>query len=315
MGEDHSNVQRMVETSLNTAGDESINSLIENYSDKMPSTAITNGGVSYEELLSLAPIEYAPTARVKQGKLRLAQQSLNLPIVTLDQLEVLRIDHLEEAKLSRIEAGNLSSGFNRRLSSVILLLSEPLTDDSSLRLANQVSALAAMRATIMEELTPISAVNFTSFIDQLVLYCNKFPSWRTFTALESSSATTNEVSSIAATLLNNRNLVVSQDIQDALTEAVETSGDVNKSGQVYFEGLVHNVFSEAGRYILARAKGISSGFNEKLDKEIGEGLAVGLSNLLIAASTPLLALAVQLPATWAWAGPAIAAARVVLGRR
>lgn len=315
LDQDEDTIERLVKSALDAAGGATLSSLLQNSTDRLIDPTPLEDGTSYEQLLSLTPVPYAPTVKTEQGKVRLAEHPLELPSSTLGQLELLRLDHLDEAIAARSEVGNLGGGFDRRITAVVKLLSEPITNDSSLRLANQVHAMAAMKGLIVEELTSSTAASLVAFIDQLVLYCEKFPSWREFNATEDGVSDGTEIQSLASAVAQSGTTVLAEDVQEAVAEAVVAGENAAPLERAYRDGMLHNVFSEAGRYLLARSKGIAKGFNEKIDKEIGEGLAIGLSNLLIAASTPLLALAVQLPAAWAWAGPALAAAKIVLGKK
>jgi len=69
-----------------------------------------------------------------------------------------------------------------------------------------------------------------------------------------------------------------------------------------------------GHFVVARAKGMGASFTKKLDQEIGETVASALVNLLLAASTPLLAFLLDLPAEFGWAGPVLAALRLSRSR-
>jgi hypothetical protein len=307
------NVEKAVKRALDTAGgiedsliaDESVEAMIGALDDNQ----------QYQEILSLAPAPYAPKISAVNGKVHLAQEALSLPADVLRMLELLRSDHLEEAIAMQAEVGNLGPAFNRRVDAAIKLLSVPLTDDSSLRLANQVNAMNAMKAVIAEEMMASTAASLIGFIDQLLLYCSKFPAWRAFNEEPAATPNAVDIATLVEVIRDDVPRVVGQDVQDAIAEAVEVPLTESGMEQAYLNGLVHNVLSEAGRYLLARKDGAAKKFNEKMDEQIGEGLAVGLSNIFIAASTPLLALAVQLPSHWAWAGPAIAAARVIIGRK
>lgn len=315
MNIDVDDVDALIKAGLEVAGAETLSSLMANSADQFLQPVKSTEGTSDEQLLSLVPVSNAPQARAIDGKVRLAERPVELPKAALGRLELLRSDHLAEALATQGEIGNLGGGFDRRLASIVRLLSDPMTNDSSLRLANQVHAIASMKPIIIEELTASTAAGLVAFIDQLVLYCGKFPSWQAFNASEDTIFDSSEISTLATTIQSEGSEVVGTDVQDALSEAIELGGDAATLERAYRDGFVHNVLSEAGRYLIARAKGASKGFNEKIEKEIGEGLAVGLSNLIIAASTPLLALAIQLPTHWAWAGPALAAARVIVGRK
>lgn len=315
MGINADEARILVESAFKSTPFESISSLISNSSDKFLDQSPVIGGTAYEQFLSLTPAVNAPRARISSGQLHLDDRPVALNDASLDRLELLRSDHLDEVRAVRAEVGNLGGGFDRRFSAITRLLSQPLSDDSSLRLANQVHAIASMKGIVTEELTPATAAGLIAVIDQLVLYCGKFPAWRAFNAFDGGTTTTPEVDELTTVLIGASSSIVADDVKEALVEAVDTAGSPAAAERAYLGGLVHNVLAEAGKYVLAHGKGIAKKFDEKIDEQVSDALASGLANLLIAASTPLLALAVQLPASWAWVGPAIAAAKIVMGRK
>lgn len=269
-------------------------------------------------IIDASPVAFAPTVAVVEGGLALSDDSRGGQNRAMARLDALRVDHAADAtRLARV-GHNLSGAFGARMGRVADLLSEPLNDARALRIANQALALASLKAKLDEELLPIDAADATAFINALGQFAKQLPAWREFLDEAARSPFDERVESALAGLGEAIEAVpelISPELAEALTEARLEPGTSNPARLAYLQGLLHNVFGAIGRYLLERRNGIAAEFNKKVDEGVGGGLAAGLGQLMVAASTPLLAMATAIPAQWWWVGPALAAARIATGRK
>jgi hypothetical protein len=255
------------------------------------------------------------------GQLRLAETTpLAETLIPMAALEALKEDHSRDVLRVLTIASNVGPSFNARLEALSKLLEDELTEQSILRIGNQVEALRLMRAAVDEALGPQSAGDVKALIDALRKFTRQFRLWRQFSDEASTIATLSDdergaLRDVARALYAQPSEVVSEPLKEAIKETEAAQRDVpNPASDLAFAQAIASPFRAIGRYLVARAKGAGTQFNASLEKNIGEGLAGGVVTLLIAASTPLLALAVQMPSHFAWVGPILAALRVTLKR-
>jgi len=269
-------------------------------------------------IIDASPVAFAPTVAVTENGLALSDDGGGEQHRAMKRMDALRVDHADDAaRLARL-GHNLGGAFGARMSRVADLLSEPLNDARALRIANQAQALASLKAKLNEELLPIDAADATAFIDALGQFAKQLPAWREFLHDAARSPYDERVEPALAGLgkaIETSPELVSPDLAEAVAEARLEPGVPDPARLAYLQGLLHNVFGAIGKYLLERHKGIAAAFNKKVDEAIGGGLAAGLGQLMVAASTPLLAMATAIPAQWWWVGPALAAARIAAGRK
>lgn len=265
-----------------------------------------------QEILSAAPVPFAPTAKVSGTVVEFVGRP-PLTSTSLDRLNVLRIDHAEDAERVATLGHNLGASFSSRMNKIAFLLSQPLSEESMLRVANQAQSLSEFTKSIDEEMLPVVAGDIKSVIFSLQQFSKQFPAWREFLAATENPSldapdTRHEIANLAQTLQNTPGLL-SNEVSDALVEASSDLLPDDNRSRGYLAGLVHNIYSAMGRYVMKRGAGIADNFHKKLDEEVGNALASGVTTALIVASTPLLALASAVPSEWAWVGPVIALLR------
>ena len=256
-------------------------------------------------------------ANLVEGQLRLSEADRADARIAPEVLDALRLDHLRDVRRIIATASNIGPSFTSRLTELASLLEGTVTDQTALRLGNQVTALRAMKLAIDEMLGKDSAADVKAVIDALTNFCRQFPVWRTFLdeAQAMQALTTDQqraLEDVSRVIQAQPDEAVAQELKTAIAElqAVQAETPGPTSG-LAFARAVGNPLRAIGRYIIARAKGAGDEFNEALDKKIGEGLASSVVTLIIAASTPLLSLAVQMPSEFAWVGPVLALLRVL----
>ena len=308
---DHDNVVSAINASLffdnNIFSDDYMNSL---------SSAHRDPGDGHMLISDSSP----PSINIVNGRLEFGNKSPCIDIGRLARLESLRQDHLNDAERFYEIASNLSVGFGSRVRRLAQILSLPLTEESSFRIANQVQGIKEIWTTLENELTPASSADIGSFVKSMIDFSNQFPAWREF--LEDSEVRRPPVAlevqalkQLATVIQHQPSNLIADDLKSAVQEASEAGENSSSARISYLQRLIHNTFFAAGHYIIERSKGAKTKFNDKIEKEIGEGLASGLVNLILVASTPLLALMMQLPAHFGWVGPALAAARLLSSRK
>ncbi len=269
-------------------------------------------------IIDTSPVAFAPRVAVVDAGLVLSDDRRGGQDRAMARLDALRVDHADDAtRLARL-GHNLGGAFGARMGRVANLLSEPLNDARALRIANQAQALASLKVKLDEELLPIDAADATAFIDALGQFAKQLPAWREFLNEAARSPFDERVESALAGLgeaIQAAPQLVSPELAETIAEARLEPGASDPARLAYLQGLLHNVFGAIGRYLLERRNGIAAEFNKKVDEGVGGGLAAGLGQLMVAASTPLLAMATAIPAQWWWVGPALAAARIAVGRK
>lgn len=258
-------------------------------------------------------------AKVERGAIESAPAPAAEQVLPKPMLEALLQDHLNDANRIRQLPSNLGERFYARLDVIIEILSEPLSETSLFRLANQQMALAHMRPSIAEMLDPRSAADIEAFSEALSLTVRQSSHWRQF--LTAAEVTGRHPEAESALKAVSRIIAAQPDevlrplVKEIVSETAAVAEDSpSPVSERSLSTSVSNIFRAIGRYLKDRARGTSRSFNESLEKELGEGAAAALVNLIVAASTPLLVLTTQLPAEFAWIGPLLAAARTMRSR-
>lgn len=273
-------------------------------------------GLSNAFAVSPGPI----IAEVVQGRLELAPPSRPQTRVAMGSLDELRKDHLADVERVLAVCSNVGPAFQGRFETLSILLRNELSDSSTLRIANQVTALDQMKDSIDELLSPQSSADVKSTISSLITFTRQFPVWREF--LEEAIATSrmspkglDALEKVAASIIAQNDSVISPDLRKAVGETFSLERVTHHPAvELSLVRAISNPFKAIGRYLIDRANGAGREFNKALEEELGSAMVAGLRNLVLAASTPLLVMASQLPAEFAWVGPLLALFRVAQGR-
>lgn len=279
----------------------------------LPQPAASLENETQAAIVNTEPVAFAPSAKVVNSIVELVHEDprSSSPVVHLD---VLRLDHAEEARRLLVVGHNLGTSYTSRLSKLSDLLDQPLTDETALRIANQVQALASFERVIEAELLPLQSADTLSFIRSLDQFARQFPAWREFLiAAESMPAIKTETAEAAqqlAAALTDAPGLLSDEIREVITEARAVEADApSEVGQRYLIGVVRNVYAAIARWCMARAGGVTTRFNDQFDEKVGDALVDVVGNLILVAGAPLAVMATTLPKEFIWVGPALAALR------
>lgn len=258
-----------------------------------------------------APVD----AVVIKDQLRLAPGTAPHSLLDRGPLEALRSDFREDVERLLQLGTNIGPAFAVRLQRLRALLEEPLSEASALRLANQIEALAEFKIAVEEALNPSDAADVLATVAALRKFVRQFPIWRAFQREAAevqplAPEIEDELRKISEIIEQQPDNLVAPELKNALAEVRETSEESGAApaGFAFARG-VSNVMKAVARYALDRLKGAGAEFNKSIDKELGGGLATTASNLLIGLGTPLVVLALHLPAEFSWVGPVIAILR------
>lgn len=277
-----------------------------------PALELSSSQLDTATLPQIGPVD----AELVDGQLRLQVSPPPASKIELSTLNGLKEDHLRDMKRLLLKVSNLGPGFSARLETLVDLMSDDLTDQSAVRIGNQVSALDRMKGALDESLGDETASDVIAVIDSLTRFSQQFEIWREFlkeadAATELSSQERSALDAVATVMEQQSSEAISPELKDAIVELHTAQKEVpSLASNLALARAISNSLKAIARYFIARAKGAGTEFNKALEREIGEGLASGLTTVLVAASTPLLSLAVAMPAEFAWAGPILAIIRV-----
>jgi DNA-directed RNA polymerase specialized sigma24 family protein/CheY-like chemotaxis protein len=278
--------------------------------------------VSSDEIRPVLRAKPAPVdAVVIQGQLRLAEGEPPASALPKRPLEALQVDFREDVDRLLQLATNIGPAFSARLRRLRSLLHEPLSEASALRIANQTEALAEFRTAAEEALNASDAADVIATIAALRNLVRQFAIWKAFEREAAEAAplppeVEDALRQVSQTIERQSDELVAPELKEALSEVRETSEESGAPpAALAFVRGVSNVAKAIARYALDRVKGAGAEFNKAIDKEVGGALASTVSNLFLALSTPLIALALHLPAEFSWVGPVLAILRQALNKR